>query len=537
MDRPPYSGARLQGSRTSDGRFGASREGGRETKYSIFDDLLGQDHQRAKEQGGLFPLLRCLLEVTTHTALGAHVNILTTLAFVRAARQECARLENSMNGPQQDTLGASLALFRDNIECIKRLENILLEDWDHTNDSSIFDSKSVLECRTSIDLWEQNRTQVVNKLLRVSELSGESRPDPDNLWEARRDDALILRTMVEHIPTDSGVTDDNFKQSHNALQNLMALAESEKQGAGGVQYSLERKARVRTAYAIKAAWLIRVTVEESKNKSFTKPLRRRYLRRTDVWATAYDFVSSIANGNVAPTEVEQKYQTFVYKLLSAFVLNTDSTLSPQALLDLFAAGAHVSRPFMSQNHALVELCYELGQQYSSTGVGDLDKLEAVQDAISRCLDAANAARREQVNLATMQQPNKGAIEQAYRIAYESVKAALRSLSSPEINTIDATMTQARAEDEERMRAYQERFAKAQLTQPSTRMVRVRMGNRDIIVPDDTRIAALIWSEQQNTRQRIIGIRRGGVLVEPHRTIGEIAGGAGALQLDMQFATS
>ncbi|CCA67096.1 hypothetical protein PIIN_00930 [Serendipita indica DSM 11827] len=356
--------------------------------YSVFEALLGRDHQTAKERDGPFRLIRWLLEVTTNAALRAQVNIITTFAFIRAARQECVRLENAINGTLgQETPSVSFEGFKKTKEGISKLEDILLEEWEYTVEPNIFESKSVLECRKSVESWERNRAKVLDKFLRVSVLSpGGARPNPEalvqTLWEPRRDDALVLRTMVEHIEPERIIIDERLNQSRTILRSLMGLAER-------AQPVLNRE---RTTYAIKTAWFIRVAIEESKSVN-TRYLRRRYLQGSDVWATALDLALSIAGDNVGMGEVARKYQTFVDKLL----VNTDSTLSPQALLDLFAAGAHVSRPFMSQNHALVELCYELGQQYSSTGVGDLDKLEAVQDAISRCLDAANAARREQLH--------------------------------------------------------------------------------------------------------------------------------------------
>ena len=58
----------------------------------------------------------------------------------------------------------------------------------------------------------------------------------------------------------------------------------------------------------------------------------------------------------------------------------------------------------------------------------------------------------------MQQPQKDVVERGYQAAVEAVKAALRKLSSPEATTIDSAMSKAKTEDEERMKAYQDRCA-------------------------------------------------------------------------------
>lgn len=154
---------------------------------------------------------------------------------------------------------------------------------------------------------------VVDKLLRISKLSGGPRPiDPDTLWEARTDDALILRTMVEDIQWDAIIIDEKLNQSRTILRSLMGLVER-------APPVLDRK---RTTYAIKAASFIRAAIEESGNVN-TRNVRRAYLQGPDVWAATLDLVSSIARGNIA--EVERKYQTFVDKLL-----HTDSSLSDQS---------------------------------------------------------------------------------------------------------------------------------------------------------------------------------------------------------------
>lgn len=314
MGRHPYPGARTQGSRRPDIRDGIGKESGSERTCSIFDAILGQGHQSAKEREGASILIRCLLEVALNTVLEAHVNILTTFAFIRAAQQECVRLENAMNSTLgQETPSVSFERFKQAISRMLQLEEILLENWDHTIDSNIFESKSVLECRQSINSWEQHRRMVVDKLLRISKLSGGPRPiDPDTLWEARTDDALILRTMVEDIQWDAIIIDEKLNQSRTILRSLMGLVER-------APPVLDRK---RTTYAIKAASFIRAAIEESGNVN-TRNVRRAYLQGPDVWAATLDLVSSIARGNIA--EVERKYQTFVDKLL-----HTDSSLSDQS---------------------------------------------------------------------------------------------------------------------------------------------------------------------------------------------------------------
>ena len=104
-------------------RPGRSSQDGSERKYSIIDVLLGQDHQAAKDREGPTSLIRRLLEVTTNTALGAQINILSTFAFVKAAQEECARLEAATTAtPGQTDLSASFARFKETIARLRKLE-------------------------------------------------------------------------------------------------------------------------------------------------------------------------------------------------------------------------------------------------------------------------------------------------------------------------------------------------------------------------------------------------------------------------------